>query len=102
MSTAGRWKWVTFGLVLAAVLAGGSLLLWRLLWPPYRPPDFAFDGDSSELSHTVVVPTLDTPLPKNKSVIWCSSFQIAWDRLCEDAGGPFQITGAEEAVERLN
>jgi hypothetical protein len=102
MSTAGRWKRVTFVLVLIAVLAGGSLLLWRLLRPAYRPLDAAFDGDSSELAHTVVVPTLDTPLPEDKSVIWCSSFQIAWDRLCDGAGGPIQVSGAEEVAGRLN
>jgi hypothetical protein len=37
----------------------------------------SFDGRSDALQKTVVVPTLDTPIPKGKSVIWCASFQCS-------------------------
>jgi hypothetical protein len=40
-----------------------------------------FSGKSDQLKQTVIVPTLDTPCPAGKNVIWCSSFQLAWNEL---------------------
>jgi hypothetical protein len=63
----------------------------------------SFDGSSDQLSQTVVVPTLETPIPEGKSAIWCASFQVAWNRLKADlAKGPVQIQGAESVAGRLN
>ena len=39
---------------------------------PYLPPAMAFNGDSRDLKQSIVVPTLDTPMPKGKNVIWCA------------------------------
>jgi hypothetical protein len=65
------------------------------------PP--AFDGDSNQLQRTVVVPTLDTPTPEDKSVVWCASFQLAWDKLKSDVvKGPVEITNADAVCDRLN
>lgn len=50
----------------------------------YNEPVIAFDGHSTELKKTVIVPTLSTPIPENKNVIWCSSFQYAWNKLKKD------------------
>src|SRR5437868_3423219 len=50
-----------------------------------------FDGSSTDLRQTVIVSTLDTPIPDGKSAIWCSSFQLAWNRLKAGVvGGPIQ------------
>jgi hypothetical protein len=40
-----------------------------------------FSGRSDQLKQTIIVPTLDTPSPPGKNVIWCSSFQLAWIEL---------------------
>lgn len=62
-----------------------------------------FDGASDQLQTTVVVPTLDTPIPDGKSAVWCSSFQLAWNRLKDDvAQGPIQLTNAQAVADRLN
>jgi len=62
-----------------------------------------FNGSSEDLKHTVVVPTLDTPMPAGKNVIWCSSFQIAWNEMADSViKGPIQVDGAEEVAGRLN
>lgn len=104
MTASNRRKRVVIAAGLVAFAAAGALLLWWWLRSPvHLRPEGRFDGDSSQLAHTVVVPTLDTPLPEGKSALWCSSFQIAWDRLRDDvAGGPFQVSGAEVVAERLN
>jgi hypothetical protein len=66
-------------------------------------PAVAFNGDSSDLRHSVVVPTLDTPIPEGKNVIWCGTFQMAWDRLKNDVvGEPVRVANAEDLAHRLN
>jgi prepilin-type processing-associated H-X9-DG protein len=59
--------------------------------------------DSKDLQQTAVVATLDCPLPEHKNAIWCSTFQIAWDRFRLDViGEPLQVVGAEDLASRLN
>lgn len=62
-----------------------------------------FSGNSDLLEETVILPTLDSPCPRNKNIIWCSSFQLAWNRMKDDViGAPVDVAGAEELVARLN
>ncbi len=69
----------------------------------YMAPQRVFDGDSQKLTATVVVPTLDTPVPDGKNAIWCASFQMAWDRLKKEvAGEAIQVATAEPMAARLN
>jgi hypothetical protein len=63
----------------------------------------AFDGSSDELKATVIVPTLDTPMPEGKNVIWCGAFQLAWDQFRDRmVGEPVVLSGSEQDAERLN
>lgn len=92
---------IIVGLVVAAGVA--VYLLFRGdsgSFPPLAP---TFDGPSSRLQKTVVVPTLDTPVPEGKSAVWCGSFQLAWNDLKANlAGGPVRVAGAEDVARRLN
>ncbi|MFH1716275.1 MAG: hypothetical protein ABIF19_02905 [Planctomycetota bacterium] len=59
--------------------------------------------NSADLKETSVVPTLDSAIPKNKNVIWCGTFQMAWDKFKNDIiGEPVQLIDAEELASRLN
>jgi hypothetical protein len=59
--------------------------------------------DSNDLKQTSIVATLDSPFPKYHNVIWCSTFQMAWDILkLYIIGEPVEIPGAEELAGRLN
>jgi len=59
--------------------------------------------DSKDLKQTSVVATLDCPMPEHQNVIWCSTFQMAWDKLKNDIiGEPVKVLGAEELAARLN
>jgi hypothetical protein len=88
-----------------AAFVGLSGILFLLWLNSTKDSSYAlsFDGSSDQLKQTVVVPTLDTPIPKGKSAIWCASFQVAWNRLKADlAKGPVQLQGAELVARRLN
>ena len=58
---------------------------------------------SEDLERTVIVPTLDSQMSLGKNVIWCSSFQLAWNKLKQDIiGEPVQIENAHEMSDMLN
>lgn len=53
----------------------------------HSPPiPLSLNKSSEELNATVVVATLDAPIPNGKNAIWCASFQSAWKALEELAG----------------
>ena len=59
--------------------------------------------DSNDLKQTSVIATLDCPVPKHRNVIWCSTFQMAWDGFKNDIiAEPVKVLGAEELAARLN
>ncbi|MHC4546682.1 MAG: hypothetical protein ACYTDW_20545 [Planctomycetota bacterium] len=65
--------------------------------------EMTYDGNSTGLEHTVILSTLDTPMPKGKNVIWCSSFQLAWNQLKDNViGEPVKLVSAEEIANHLN
>ncbi len=69
----------------------------------YSQKTETFSGSSDSLKQTIIVPTLDSPCPQNKNVVWCSSFQLAWNRMKNDViGAPVEVVGAEELAARLN
>jgi hypothetical protein len=98
----------TVGIWLALVAAAAVILgivWWRIPKPGrvYTPAPLSFDGSSKRLSRTVVLPTLDSPIPEGKSAIWCLSFQLAWNRLKADAAkGPIQLANAQPLADLLN
>jgi hypothetical protein len=111
---ANRGRWL-FGLGLAGALGvvGGWLWFYSAKLPDPRPVEGASEGASTEvlpwegpstaLKQTIVVPMLDTPIPEGKSAVWCATFQVAWNRLKEDvAKGPVLVEGAEQVADRLN
>jgi hypothetical protein len=62
-----------------------------------------FDGPSSDLKQTVIVPSLQSKLDKGRNVIWCASFDMAWNELKTLYPPSFlQVKGAEETVALLN
>jgi hypothetical protein len=97
-----------FAAVVVLGLAGG--ILWWLGLGSYlaQRKEYAdkietFSGSSESLKQTVIVPTLDTPCPPGKNVIWCSSFQLAWNEVRDKViHAPLEVIGAEEVAARLN
>jgi hypothetical protein len=100
-----RRPWIEMiALLVACFSAVAGYFIWaQLSGGAYRPPPVSFDGSSDELSQTVIVPTLDTPVPGGKNAIWCASFQIAWNHLKNDlAKGPVKMRDAQDIADRLN
>ncbi len=96
--------WAKYGVGAGILLIGSILIFW--IWKNHQEgasPPLSFDGSSEALQQTVILPTLDTPIPEGKSAIWCASFQLAWNKLKNDiAKGSIRVQGAEVVAERLN
>ncbi len=90
--------------VIALVVMAFAVNTWR----PSRPVQTLRDSEvpnvrSTDLKQTSVVASLDDPLPEHRNVIWCATFQMAWDKLkLGIIKEPIQLLGAEAAAERLN
>jgi hypothetical protein len=112
-----RAKRLILLLVMAAALAALLPFAWRTAVAPGLPGPAPGNDDagaeaeaggvplrivpSSKLRQTVLLPTLDSPLPQGKSAIWCCSFQLAWNKL-KAVAGETVVLGAEEMCARLN
>ena len=62
-----------------------------------------FADDSSKLERTVILPAMNTPIIPNRNIVWCSSFQLAWNEMKDMViKNPIQVSGAEGISQRLN
>jgi hypothetical protein len=98
----GRVRYIIFALVFGVPLAAFTAY-WFLLRTVDTTIPMTFDGTSDQLQRTIIVPTLNTPIPKGKNVIWCASFQLAWNKLKDDvAKEAIQLSRDQEIADRLN
>ncbi len=51
---------------------------------------------------TIVTASLDQPMEPDRNVLWCATFQMAWDRLRELAGGDIETHPDSPLVHKLN
>lgn len=71
--------------------------------PDIKKSTKSFEGKSSDLKSTHIVPTLDSPMKKRGNVIWCASFLSAWKALeNEIAGESISLEGNPELATKLN
>lgn len=61
-------------------------------------------SDPEVLKHhgTIVRPTLDEPLPRGKNLLWCATFQMAWDSASKHFGGPLKLKPDSPLAGLLN
>ncbi len=64
---------------------------------------FVNEVNSEALKSTKITPVLDTPISTDENLIYCSTFQMAWNELCNKyAMGTLEIEKAPCYVEKLN
>jgi hypothetical protein len=65
--------------------------------------DPTFEGDSTKLTQTVILPAFASPMVAGKNNIWCSTFQLAWNEMKDSVvKGPIVVTGAQELSQLMN
>ena len=63
-------------------------------------PDLKATAD--QLTHTVIAPHLEEKITSGTNVLWCDTFQLAWNEFCDLAGGPIQMDSPPAMVAILN
>ena len=51
---------------------------------------------------TMVTPVMTEAMPPGKNVLWCSTFQMAWDAAAAKFGKPLRLTPASKLADSLN
>lgn len=59
-------------------------------------------ANAENLTKTIVSPTLDRPIQEGKNIIWCATFQLAWDQLRVATNGPVQFEKGNKTADTLN
>ncbi len=59
-------------------------------------------ANTSKLKHTTIVTTLGTALKPDQNLIYCATFQLAWNELMAMAGGPVSFKALTSEVRDLN
>lgn len=57
---------------------------------------------ASELKSTIVTPHLEQKIEEGKNVLWCGTFQLAWNEFCDLVGEPVKIKPSSKIVDILN
>ncbi len=97
--------WLLF-LILACVLF--NVIVWYQTREPEEEKEVdepslpSFVGSSEKLTSTVIVPTLTTPLPDKRSIIWAATSNLAWKELHQLAGGDVSLDGLPDLSRQLN
>ena len=96
--TRGVIKWGV--LLLFVVVGAAAVVLLRGRASSYSPPPMAYDGSSDGLKQTVIVPTLDTPMPEGKNIVRYESPEV-FETLTKEWGNakPRRRTRRPKAVE---
>lgn len=58
--------------------------------------------NASELKRTIITPHLEQKIDPGINVLWCNTFQLAWNEFCDLAGGPIVMDSAPPDVAILN
>jgi len=60
------------------------------------------EADAADLAETIVTPHLEAPVTNGKSVLWCGSFQLAWNEACRLVGEDLHFDNEPAMVGPLN
>jgi hypothetical protein len=71
-------------------------------WSPEQAGIQLTDPEVVNQHGTVVRPVLDEPLARGKNVLWCATFQMAWDSASRQFGGPLLLQPASKLADSLN
>lgn len=59
-------------------------------------------ADAAQLRLTVVTPHLETPIEEGRNVLWCGTFQLAWNEVCALIGEDVHFATDPPMVAALN
>jgi len=80
----------------SAILILLGIMYWRSLAKDAEPARLTAEAET--LRRTVVTPHLEAPLEAGKNVLWCGTFQLAWNELCALVGEDLHFAGGDPPI----
>lgn len=65
-------------------------------------PAASLEAKAEQLKGTIVTAHLEQEVPKTKNVLWCATFQLAWNELMKMNGGKVQLVPPHAIARHLN
>jgi len=62
----------------------------------------ALKATADQLEKTFITAHLDAKIEKGRNLLWCATFQLAWNELCDLAGGPIDVESSPDLARSLN
>jgi hypothetical protein len=94
-------KKAIFGLGLLGLLCLGAVCVFETHDDVFTEEGL-LEADAADLKRTIVTPHLETPLASEDSVLWCGTFQLAWNAACSLVGEDLHFVGEHAMVAILN
>ncbi|MEZ6060058.1 MAG: DUF1559 domain-containing protein [Planctomycetaceae bacterium] len=63
---------------------------------------FSSPPNADDLTQTDIFPSSAVPLEPTRNQLWCAAFQISWDMMNEQLGGPAELSPSAPVVDLLN
>ena len=86
--------------VLILVVVAG--VAWFVVQRMVRDGDVLLKANADDLKTTVVTPHLEAPIEEGKNVLWCATFQLAWNEACDLVGEDIHLDNEPAMVAVLN
>jgi len=96
-SPAGKrfWRWTLFGMVILFLVVGVDGFFGPDNWHQIFRHEKLPATDAASLGKTIVSPHLEQAIVPGKNVLWCGTFQLAWNEACQLAGGDLPSSGEQ-------
>lgn len=80
------------------LLAFFAPVLWSIMRSHDDDSQGVLEADAETLQTTCVSPHLEAPIQEGESVLWCGTFQLAWNEVCTLVGEDLQFVGQQSAM----
>jgi hypothetical protein len=94
-------KKAAFWLAIVGLLCAGAVRL-RGTHDDAFTEEGLLTANAADLKETIVTPHLETPVAQGQSVVWCGSFQLAWNEACALVGQDLRFADEPAWVLPLN
>jgi hypothetical protein len=96
------WWRVLLGVLLLFLVAGADGNLGPSNWHQFFRREKLPGTDVGTLMQTVVSPHLEAEIAKGTNLLWCGTFQLAWNEACRLTGGDLQFESNIPMISALN
>ena len=96
------WWRVLLGVLLLFLVVGADGNLGPRSWHHLLRGEKFPGTDADALTHTLVTAHLGAEISKGRNLLWCGTFQLAWNEACRLTGGDLQFQKEHSMIAALN